>query len=90
MCPAGIYKTIGPEWIKKIRKSVFKEENLTDSLRLDGKNTFEHLEEIVSIAIVKKEIKSDWATILNQIVLIPSVYFKKLVIETNKLTQSEL
>ena len=62
---------------------------MTKGLNEDG-YTFEALKEIESLAIIKKQIKSDWATIVNQVVLIPSESFRKLVIETDKLTQSEL
>ncbi len=87
--PAGCYKKINGDFFETATNCTFNEENLTDSLSVKDKG-FEVFEEIESLVIIKKEIKSDWATILNQVVLISSVSFNKLVIETNKLTQTEL
>jgi hypothetical protein len=50
--------------MKWITHCQFNEENLAEIISY-GNWTFEILELIKRIAIIKKDLKSDWATILN-------------------------
>lgn len=55
-----------------------------------GSFSFAFFDNLKSLVIKKKAISSDWQTITNGLVLIPSLYFKKLVIETENLYQNQL
>jgi len=43
---------------------------------------FKHFKKLEVLVIKKKAIKSDWATIINGLSLVPSLNFRKLTIET--------
>lgn len=59
----------------------FDEENISDlTEKSNDKFSFGFFDNLRTLVIKKKAIKSDWTAIVNGIVLIPNPNFKKLVI----------
>ena len=67
----------------------FNEENLTEMFLKTNWN-FEAFEKIEKVTLKKKDVLSDWSIFTNQVALILSPSFSKLVVETEKLSQSQL
>ncbi len=64
----------------------FDEENLLDAVTdLKKWFSFEYFQNLEVLVIKKKAIKSDWETITNGLGLVPSLNFRKLIIETESL-----
>jgi hypothetical protein len=81
-------KQFGKKYIDWLTCCIIEEENLLDAVS-DQKIelSFEDFLKLEFLVIKKKAIKSDWATILNGLVLIPNLGFRKLSIETESLNQ---
>jgi len=74
------------EWFEEVINCTFYEENLLEAVTNQRVSfNFEHFKRLEVLVIKKKAIKSDWATITNGLVLMPSPNFRKLTIETESL-----
>ena len=79
-------KRFNKRWFEEVIYCTFDEENLLEAVSDKRVSfSFEHFENLEVLVIIKKAIKSDWATITNGLALMPSLNFRKLTIETEGL-----